>query len=204
MRFLNSKFYSIAETLTNFFFLNIIWLVMCLPIFTIFPATAAMFGVIRQWIINKDTSVFRTFFKMFKENFKHSFIIGTTWMIYLGVATIDYLVINQWDSYVKTIIVAVLLAIGLLLSLVSIRVFPMMVHFNLPLSGLIKNSFSFSLLYLPTTLLMIIILAVMMASLYFAPITFLFIFSLTAYIIYYLCHKEFTRLEQLPNSNKTL
>jgi hypothetical protein len=75
LRLIDGKFYTILLFISNFFLLNLLWLVMCLPIITIFPATAAMYGVVRQWIIHKDPSIFRPFFHYFKENFKQSILI---------------------------------------------------------------------------------------------------------------------------------
>ncbi|MFS0821519.1 YesL family protein [Bacillus sp. 1P02SD] len=201
MRFLNSRFYSIAEVATNFFFLNILWLVMCIPIVTIFPATAAMFGVIRNWMVNKDTSVFRAFFTFFKENFKQSFIIGILWMLYIGVFYIDLFVLQQMDELIKTIFMSILLAIGLILAVITIHVFPIMVHFSLSFTGLVKNSLFFSLLYLPTSLLILVTVGAMIGILYIFPITLLFIFSVSAYAVYFLCHKNFLKVETLTKVN---
>lgn len=46
--------YRTLESFSNLVILNLLWILMCLPIITIFPATIAMFGVIRQWIIKDD------------------------------------------------------------------------------------------------------------------------------------------------------
>jgi len=70
MNFMNSKVYSTFEVVCNLFLLNLLWLLMCLPVVTIFPATAAMFGVVRQSVLYKDSSIFTSFFRYFKENFK--------------------------------------------------------------------------------------------------------------------------------------
>ncbi|HYK73091.1 MAG TPA: DUF624 domain-containing protein, partial [Pseudoneobacillus sp.] len=42
MLFLNSFF--------QFIYLNLLWLLFSLPLITFWPATAALFGVVRKWI----------------------------------------------------------------------------------------------------------------------------------------------------------
>lgn len=53
------------------------WAMAVLAPLTLFPATSAMFTVVRKWVMgDTDTGVFRTFFKGYKENYKQSLIGG--------------------------------------------------------------------------------------------------------------------------------
>ena len=54
MNILDTRVYRWLETATDFFLLNLMWLVACLPAVTIFPSTAAMFGVVRDWVRRKE------------------------------------------------------------------------------------------------------------------------------------------------------
>lgn len=95
MNILNSRFYIFLEKVSNLFILNVIWLIACLPIITIFPATAAMFSVIRQWKLHDETSVFMPFTKHFKLNFKQSLLIGLLWIPFAFLLYIDYFYVIQ-------------------------------------------------------------------------------------------------------------
>src|SRR4051812_46273874 len=90
MKLLDSRFYSILLFISNVFVLNLIWLLCCLPIITIFPATAAMFGVVRQWVTHKDSSVVSPFFRYFKENLKQSLILQVIWVVMAAFLYLDY------------------------------------------------------------------------------------------------------------------
>ncbi len=48
MNILDTKAYQWFEGAANFFLLNLLWLLACAPVVTIFPSTAAMFGVVRD------------------------------------------------------------------------------------------------------------------------------------------------------------
>ncbi|MGI9049327.1 MAG: DUF624 domain-containing protein, partial [Rubrobacteraceae bacterium] len=50
MNVLDSRLYRWLEVFTNLLILDLIWLVSCLPVITIYPATTAMFGVTRDWV----------------------------------------------------------------------------------------------------------------------------------------------------------
>ncbi|WP_374932975.1 DUF624 domain-containing protein [Neobacillus driksii] len=66
MNIMNSKVYLALELFANFFLLNLLWILMCLPVVTVFPATASMFRVVREWHLYKDSSFLRYFFLNFK------------------------------------------------------------------------------------------------------------------------------------------
>ncbi|WP_420491978.1 DUF624 domain-containing protein, partial [Neobacillus drentensis] len=45
MNILDSRFYAVVDRLSNLFILNLFWIISCLPIVTIAPATSAMYSV---------------------------------------------------------------------------------------------------------------------------------------------------------------
>src|SRR4051812_20934812 len=104
MNIIDSRFYAVVDRLSNLFILNIFWIVSCLPIVTIVPATTAMFSVVRQWQLHQDTSVVRNYFRYLKENFKQSFIIGLMWTVISVVLYFNYFYLNQDHSGAKFII----------------------------------------------------------------------------------------------------
>ncbi|MCJ8009164.1 YesL family protein [Lederbergia wuyishanensis] len=197
MNILNSRLYSILEVLSFFFLLNIIWVLMCLPIITIFPATAAMFGVIRQWVMKKDTAIFIPFFRFFKENFKQSFIVGIIFFIFASIFYIDFMLVNTFNPKLHTLLFASLFLLGLIVTFTLVYVFPMMVHYRLTLWQVIKNSFFFSIRYALSTILCVILLVAMVSLLFLIPVTFLVIFSITAYLIFTICYSRFRKEEVL-------
>ncbi|WP_062105439.1 YesL family protein [Bacillus niameyensis] len=197
MNILNSRLYTILETVSFFFLLNILWFVMCLPIITIFPATAAMFGVIRQYVIKKDSAVFLPFFRFFKENFKQSFLLGILVSIFGYILYIDFMLIGTLGKVMQNLLLASLFLIASIGLLTSIYIFPMMVHYKLTLWRVVKNSFFFAIKYFPSTLLSIILLVLMFVFLNYLPVTFLLIFSFVAYLVFMICYSRFYKEEEV-------
>lgn len=193
MIILNSRFYHILDVISFFFLLNIIWFLVCMPIVTIFPATAAMFAVIRQFVMKKDTAIFIPFFRYFKENFKHSFLAGIIFFIFIVVFYIDFVLLNTANSTVNNILLVALFMLGMLVTLTSIYLFPVMVHYKLNFWTMIRNSFFFSIKYFPTTIVSIVLLALMFVIVFYFPVTFLMIFSVVAYLIFAICYSKFNK-----------
>src|SRR5689334_5447773 len=91
MRILDSRFYRVAEVATNFLLLNLLWLVIALPVVTIFPATTALFGVLKVWEEREGAGVVGPFFAAFREKFWQSLLIGVAWVVIGGVLAVDLL-----------------------------------------------------------------------------------------------------------------
>lgn len=60
----------------NFCLLNLLWLLFSLPVITVFPATVAMFGIMKEWTNGSEPPVLSTFFTIFKKNVLKSSLIG--------------------------------------------------------------------------------------------------------------------------------
>ncbi|MBS4200227.1 DUF624 domain-containing protein [Bacillus sp. FJAT-49732] len=194
--------YRFLEKFTNFFLLNLLWFIMCLPIITIFPATAAMYGVVRQWVQKKDTGVFKPFFSFFKENFLQSFLLGIVWFLFALMFYFNFMITLQMSGTVKVVMVSALSFICLFFLMTSVYLLPVMVHYNTRFVILIKNSFFFSISQLWVTVLCGIIFLLTAVISYFIPMTTIIIWSIGFYLIYALCHRSFNRIESLIQLNQ--
>lgn len=139
--------------------LNILWLICSIPIFTIGASTTAL--VYSCMKLQKDEGyVTENFFKSFKENFKQATGI---WLIYvvIGVALIgDLIYWNQVDSSNLKLIWAVTLALLIPYSYSLLYVFAIQSKFV----NTIKNTIHFALVlplkYLKYTFPMLVIVGI--------------------------------------------
>lgn len=186
------KFQQSFEMIINFILLNILWFLACVPLITIFPATAAMFGVVRQWKINKDNGVFSLFLKMFKDNFLQSVTIQILWMRIGLFLYLDFYFILLIDSMlVKVMLVSVLIFVALLVGLVSIYIFPIMVHYQTTIVTIIRTSLILAVRKLGNSLLALCTIAIVLFIVYEFPMAILVLISVAAYFIYFRCHQIF-------------
>lgn len=182
--------FAVTERISNFFFLNLLWILTCLPIITIFPSTSAMYAVIREWVTKGETSLFRIFFRKFKENFKQSFILGLAWLLYGLIVFANINIMESMTGIFPTIILTLLLLVGFLFVLITVYMFPLMVHYDLPTPGLWKNSLLLSLTFFPASLIAMMILLVMIILTYLFPIFLTFVFSVSAYLLFLVCFQK--------------
>ncbi len=192
---LNSRLYQVMDVVANFFFLNLLWLLACIPIVTIFPATAALFAVIRGWIRETESGFLLPFLRYFRENFFQSLIVGTVWSLIGLILVLDFLFVQQMTSWVKGPLLALLALLGLVYGGTAVYLFPVMVHYQTGWAQIIKNSFLVVFSAPGSTLLCLLIFALAGLASYVFPISILISMSVVAYLIYYFSHRVFQQIE---------
>jgi uncharacterized membrane protein YesL len=195
MNILDSRVYKWLETATDFFLLNLIWLVACLPVVTVFPSTAAMFGVVRDWVRGKDSSLTRTFIARFRENLGQSLLVGTIWAVFGIALFFDFLVASQLSYWAEIVLKSVLVLVSTVYAFGSVYLFPVMVHYDTDWKTVIKNSLLISVGRLPTTLACLVFLVVMVGLTVVVPFLVVITGSITAYVVYKLCDRVFRQID---------
>lgn len=193
MDILNSNLYRFLDRLTNLFFLNVLWLLISLPLVTLFPASAAMFAVFKEWTEGKEGNLFKSFFKHFQANFKHSFLYGLLFGFLLAIFYLDLSIINEIESY-SFILTSLLFVLVILTAFNVVYFVPISIHFDLTLFGKIKHAFLFSIMFFPTTLLCIIICIATLLLTYLLPGFMFILFSTAGYGVFRLCYRTFRKV----------
>jgi uncharacterized membrane protein YesL len=194
MKVLNSDLYQMINTLSNFFLLSLLWLLMCLPVVTIFPATASLFAVVREWKTKSSTHLFSIFFRYFKENFKQSILLGLIWVFCVMILYVDFLFTKQLSPIMKPIFLTIFYIAGALFTLTTIFLFPVLVHYKTNVIRIIKGSFLLSIGNLPLSILGLVILGLIISAAYIFPISIFLTISAGAYIIYVICNSAFQKI----------
>lgn len=143
--------------LSDVVILNILFLVCCIPVFTIGASCTALYSVTLKMAKNEESYVTKTFFKAFKDNFKISTVC---WLILalIGVLLlIDYRIAPQMFKGLAFVLQAVFAALGIVLSIVFLYIFPYIARFENTIKNSFKNAILIGILNLPFTILMLII-----------------------------------------------
>lgn len=198
-------FNQIISVFTSFVLLNLLWLLFCLPIITIFPATTALFGTVRKWVrLGFDVGVFRVFVQQFKENFKKSLSLGFLWTIAFLILYADLSIVLKNEFTGKGFLLILLFFFTMLFAFVTIYQFLLLVNYELKLFHVLKNSLLLSLSHMEYTLLFLGLILVMLIVIYYFPIFLLISGSLLAFIMYGLFHKLSSKLEVGKNRHHKL
>lgn len=137
--------YTISNWIIRLAYVNILWIafsLLGLIILGFFPATAAMFAVIRKWVLgNEDIPIFRTFWTEYRKEFLKSNLLGIFLSSIGYFLYIDYLIIREDSNKIIQLFHYPLLIVILLYLLTILFVFPIYVHYELKMIQVIKNSF---------------------------------------------------------------
>lgn len=137
--------------------INILWLVCCIPIVTIGAATTARFYVAMKIVRREEPSVYKSFFKSFKENFK---ISTKMWLLEIAVLVfffVDWSLILQAEPTQLTFIFKILLFIVSILVLsMCFSSFAFIARFEMTFFEYIKASAVFSFIKFPRMILALI------------------------------------------------
>jgi len=169
----DSPLISKANTAADFMFLNIVYLVCCLPIVTIGPASAAMAGVTAAFI-RGDASGVAVFWKLFCCNLK-SFLFPWLGIMALGVMILfdAYLLFAHHVSGV--VFFAIVLALLLVIyAMILAHVFMIHARFECGFRYMISNSVLLTLAHPLRTVLILIIRLLPFACFFFWPQMFVF------------------------------
>jgi uncharacterized membrane protein YesL len=181
--------------------LNLLFLISCIPIITIFPALAAAFGVSRQWVKKHEPNIISIYFKLFKENLRQSMVVGV-FIIILGLLLyVDFQIITQIHSNLS-IALYIFFCFMLVFYIAAIlHVFPLMVNGYFTIKQLLVNSIKFSFFKFHLTLLNIICIYMIFFIAYKFPVIFVFFFSsICIFLTYWHINKKFVILEALQKN----
>ena len=121
----DSKIMQFFSRLTDLILLNVVFLLTCIPVFTIGAANAALYRVCFRMDTDKEEPLFRSYFRSFGENFRQ----GTAlWLILLLFGSTA--LINVFLFLSKTTVLrygfALFLVLFVLVAMVFGFVFPLL------------------------------------------------------------------------------
>ena len=140
----------------------------------------------------------RAFATRFRENFAQSLLVGVLWTLFCVALVLDFFVANRLSPRSEVVMKALLVLATVIYASASVFLFPIMVHYETGWKTLIKNSLLFSIGRLPTTAACLLFVAVMVGLTAFLPVLILITGSITAYVVYSLCGRQFAKLDAAP------
>lgn len=140
-------------------YLNILWFICCLPVFTIGASTTALFYVSLKIVKNEESHLTKAFFHSFKENFRQSTII---WLILLAVGVVlgvdGYIFYHmRFANALWTLGAAVFIVLLAAYAIIFMYIFPLLARFDNTVKAMFKNALMIGMRFLLCTVLMVLI-----------------------------------------------
>lgn len=158
--------------------LNILYLIFCIPIVTIGPATAAMMKIARNYSQERNAFLYSDFFDAFKSNFKQGLIMGLISTVVFGILgiSLNYYYSLMKESPVFVIFNFIMMFAFVVFALMQFYIYLMMVSAKLSVKNIFKNSLIFALSQLKPNIIMAITSIVTLGLIYlFFPLSILIV-----------------------------
>lgn len=139
-----SRMLRMCEWVMRLAYTNLLWLLFTLlglGIFGFMPATTALFSVMRKWIQgHEQVSVFQTFWKVYREEFVRSNVIGVVLVIIGTIIYVDlaYIYPTSWFLHVLRFAIYIF---GFLFIVSLFYIFPLLAHYDWKKRLYLKFSF---------------------------------------------------------------
>ncbi len=151
----DSRFTQVLMKLVYSSYLNILWFICSIPIFTIGASTTALYYTCLKIVRNEEGNVTKTFFKSFKENFRQATVI---WLILFAIGsflTFDFYVLYNLRLNTAmpmaafwTILLAILIGAIIIYLIVLFMIFPLQASVINTTPNMFKNAFLIGTHYL--------------------------------------------------------
>ena len=148
----DSKFMQVVNRFADLVLLNLLFVLTCLPVFTIGAATAALysqcFGILR----NRETGIVRGYFRAFRENFKQGTLL---WLLMLVVCLPGLVYFDTFFAMAGLLryLFVVFFTVVVLALFVGSYAFPWISQFANDTPTVLRNALILSLGNLPRTIL---------------------------------------------------
>lgn len=205
-----NPFIQMLSRIGELMIVNFLFVVCCLPIFTIGAAAAGLNKVTQNIVLDAEGGVFKTFFRGFRENFKQATVLWLCEAVVIIALVCYWLIICTFcTGTLRTVLNALLFVVALLLLCVAVYLIPLMVRYENGMRQHLKNAALLSIIKLPRTVGMVLMTLIMPAILYisvpvFIQTTFFWLimgFAVISYLCGILLKPVFTELEESPDGH---
>lgn len=169
-----SKLYVFCEWVMRLAYVNILWILFTLfggIILGVFPATIALFTIIRKWLLKEiDCPIWSTFKQSYRREFLKSNKLGAI-IVYIAMFIIvDFVLIKTLSSNWQSILLVPLCIIAIAYVIMLTNIFPLYVHYELKNFIATKQALFMGILNIHMTLLTLISCMGIVAFLVYQPV----------------------------------
>ncbi len=166
---MDGKVFTVLDKLADLLWLNVLYLICCIPVVTIGTATTSLFYVTLKMCKNEEGYITKSFFHSFKANFRQSLIIGIISLMVGAALIVDLYIVLNSNIMFRNVLFILLSMFFLIYVFFMVYVFPLLSKFDNSIKNLVKNSFLISIRHLPWTILLIVMIVIPFVASLFVP-----------------------------------
>ncbi|MCR5160486.1 MAG: DUF624 domain-containing protein, partial [Lachnospiraceae bacterium] len=176
----NQPFWKSMGTVFDDFAVNTFWLICCIPIFTIGPATAAAYYCLIERELGQGGYISRDFFTSFKRNFKQGVLLGVPLTLLGAFLLFDIYLCRKSGTGIFTFFMVFFAVIFLFWCFVTLYTFPILAKFDMSSRDILIRAYTLSIKNLSMTLTMLFVIAVSLWLCHLVPGLIFIMFGLCA------------------------
>ncbi len=167
----------------NLISLNMLYVLFCVPVVTIGPATAGFTKILRNFAREEHAFLWGDFIETFKKNFKQGFLFSLLDLFVYSFLILDLMAVRAVPNQIlMTLSLAAIFLSLTVWTFMHYYIYPMMITFRLTLRQLLKNAFIFCWAgFLRNLLLTVALVLVTLLAIHNLSVIFLFFLLITLY-----------------------
>lgn len=166
---IDNPFFTALGKLVDLLLVSILWLICCIPVITIIPATASLYYTVVKVIRRDRGYITREFFHAFKLNFKTGTLSGIIITAVIGILLLDRYYTRAMEGNFAVILFSIFNALIILVILGTLYISPVLSRFSMNIKNLFKTSFFMALRHLPTTIIIAALTVLALLGAYILP-----------------------------------
>ena len=135
--------------------LNILWLLCCIPVFTIGPSTTALYYAMINLVRGEEIYVSQDFFRAFRRSFKQSMRASLVLLPIGAFLALDVYICYKSGTGIFTCLMVFFAILFLLWSFVTLYTIPLVAKFDNTLKNTLIRAFTLSIRNFSQTLMML-------------------------------------------------
>ena len=195
---IDNPMFAFLERITDFLLLNLLWLLCCIPIVTIFPATSAFYYVMLKIVRSEDPGIFKNFFRSFIDNIKQGILPSLIFLPAGFLLYLDYVISGQLEQPLSTLFQLVFVVLSIVFVVFYVYTVALQAQFTNTIRQTLKNAFFLSLRHFLRSCVILFFNALPILVIFLLPDFFSrflpFWMFLFPSIITYFCSKQFRKI----------
>lgn len=190
--FVSAMFIDVEVQSMSELFIYFIPAVIVAP-FTLFPATAAAYGVARKWVMgDEDVPLLKTFFTNYKENYKKSMLGGLFFLFMFAILVVNYRFYATQENKLQ-FVSFIFIAFFIIWVVTVCHFFSILVHFHMKFWQIFKNALLLAI-GRPLTSVAVLLSNALILYIAFTKFNFFLVIFFMASIIAYVNFWQFYRV----------
>jgi len=152
----DNKFFVLMSKIFDVMVLGLMWLVFCLPIITIGPASTALYYTMVKVVRRERSYLLKEFFRSFKLNFKQGAIITLIYAVLIALMYFDFAYVRELSeagSKYGAMLFGAFLMLAIFAVFTVVYIFPLLSRFTVTVKNLFKWSFFMAIRHILWTVL---------------------------------------------------